>query len=130
MFKEIMFGAGGAVLIAAIIVAIRTFTVQKDDGKVESVYVDELSIGEIKTWFGDKIIKGMLKGALLYPTPENIAKWKFKIDDSYQGNMLIQAVYDEAKDKIINYREVIFGTLSPKLKELLDANGGILVIEK
>lgn len=130
LFKEIMLGAGGVVLIAAIIVAIRRFRAKTGDGKVESVYVDELSIGEIKTWFGDKITKETLKGAILYPTPENVTRWEFNIDISHQNNMIIQAVYDEEKDKIIDYRTVLFSTLSAKLKELLDTNGGMLVIEK
>ena len=137
MLKEVMLvaggvvlGAGGVVLIPAIIDAIKKmFATKKDGGKVESVYVDELSIGEIKKWFSDKVTKETLKGVILYPTPENIAKWNLNIDGSQQGNMLIQAVYDEEKDEIVNYREVIFGTLSEKLKELLDANSGMLVIE-
>ena len=129
MLKEVMLGAGGVVLVVAIIAAIRISTAKKADGKVESVYVDELSIGEIKKWFSDKITKGTLKGAILYPTPENITKWKLNIDASQQGNMLIQAVYDEEKDRIVDYREVIFGTMSAKFKELLDANHGVLVIE-
>ncbi len=129
MLKEIMVGVGGAALIAAIIVAIRSFRIKNEGGKVESIYVDELNIGEVKKWFSDKVTKESLKGTILYPTPENIAKWKLDIDASQQSNTLVRAVYDEEKDKIIAYREVIFSTLSPKLKELLDTNGGVLVIE-
>lgn len=129
MLKEIMLGAGGAALVVLIIAAFsRIFASKKSDEKVESIYVDELSIGEIKQWFSDNLEKETLKGAILYPTPENIDKWKLEIDASKQSNILIQAVYDEEKDEIVNFRQVIFGTLSTKLQELLDANGGVLVI--
>lgn len=137
MLKDFMLGVGvgvgvsvgGPILIKFIITAIKNYIAQKDSEKVDSVYVDELNIGEIKKWFSDKITKNTLKGIILYPTPDNIAKWKLNIDASEQGNILIQAVYDEEHDKIVDYREVIFGILNSKLKELLDTNGGVLVIE-
>lgn len=129
MWKQILIGAGGVALVIAIILAVRNYTADFGSEKIESVYVDELNVGEIKKWFSDKITTPDVKGAILYPTPVNIAKWKLNIDPAQQGNMLIQAVYDEGKDEILNYRQVIFGTLSSKLQELLDANGGVLVIE-
>lgn len=133
MLKEILLvagiGAGVAALVFAIIKAIGNYKANKDAENVVRIYVDELNTGEIKMWFVDKIQKETLKGAILYPTPENIVKWKIQTDASNQDNMLIQAVYDEEKDEIIDYREVIFGKLSSKLQELLDTNGGMLVIE-
>ena len=47
-----------------------------------------------------------------------------------QDNVLIQLIYDEANDKVVAYREVGYSEISEKVKELLDSNGGTLVIEK
>lgn len=129
MLKEIVIGAGGVVLIAAIITAVRLYTAPKGGKKVESIYVDEFGVGEMKKWFTDKVTKRTLKGVILYPTPENISKWKLNIDAGRQSNLLIQAVYDEEKEELVAYREVVFSTLSSNLKELLETNGGTLVIE-
>lgn len=131
MIKEIILGTGGAVLIAAIIAAVIIYrSSRKDDGEIESIYVDELNTGEIKKWFSDRLTKETLKGVVLYPTPENISKWKLPVDAAHLDNTLIQAVFDEDKDEIADYREVVFGTLSEKLKDLLDANGGAFVIDR
>lgn len=132
--QVILIGAGcvaGGALIVGIIAAVARFIkrAQAEGEKVESIYTDELTMGEIKNWFSGKLSRETLKGMILCPTPENIAKWNLDIDKSELDNMLIQAVYDEEKDEITAYREVIFGTLSPKLKELLDTNGGAIVIE-
>lgn len=118
---------GGFISIAVIEAIKRYKTKHKED--IESIYVDELNIGEIKKWFSDKISSDVFKGVVLYPTPENTAKWKLNIKESEMSNMLIQAVYDEAHDNIVSYREIIFGALSPKLQELLDTNGGVFVVE-
>lgn len=118
---------GGFISIAVIEAIKRYKTKHKED--IESIYVDELNIGEIKKWFSDKITSDVLKGVILYPTPENTAKWKLNIKKSEMSNMLIQAVYDEAHDNIVSYREIIFSALSPKLQELLDNNGGVFVVE-
>lgn len=130
MFKEVIIGAGGILIIATIIATIKRFMEKKDSECVDSIYIDELNVGEIKKWFADKVVKDTLKGLVLYPTEENITKWKLKIDASQQGNMLIQVIYDESKEEIVAYREIVFSSLSPKLKELLDSNGGVFVIEK
>lgn len=128
--KNLAIGATiGAGVAAIIVAAIKVYKAKKSGEKIESIYVDELNTGEIKKWFSDKLTKEVLKGVLLYPTPENIDKWKFDIDVSRHSNMLIQAVYDEEKDEVTDYREIIYTTLSSKLKELLDTNGGVLVVE-
>ena len=69
-----------------------------------------------------------MQGVLLYPTSENISKWSIKIDKP-NDNMVIQVVYDKNKEAVVKYREVSFEGLSEKLKELLDTNGGCVVIE-
>lgn len=47
-----------------------------------------------------------------------------------QENALIQSVYDQNKDEVVAYREIAFSEMSSKLKELLAANGGSVIIEK
>lgn len=129
MIKEVLFGAAGVIAIAAIIAVVRYQMMQKENGEeVESLFVDELNMGELKAWFVDKLEMESTKGVVLLPTKENTEKWKVKMPES--DNMLIQIVYDEGADNITAYREIGFSSLSPKLKELLDTNGGTLVIEK
>ena len=100
----------------------------KDDGEIESVFVDELNMGEIKKWFVEKMTNDSMKGIVFLPTKENVDKWKVKMPE--QDNVLIQLIYDEANDKVIAYREVGYAEISEKVKELLASNGGPLVIEK
>ena len=129
MIKEVLFGAAGVIAVAAIIAVIKYQMDQKENGEeIESIFVDELNIGEIKTWFADKLEAENMKGVILYPTKENTEKWKIKMPES--DNMLIQIVYDEEADTVTAYSEIGFSNLSPKLKELIDANGGTVVLEK
>ena len=85
-------------------------------------------MGEIKKWFVDKLTSSSLKGVIFYPTKENVEKWKIKMPE--QENALIQSVYDQNKDEVVAYREIAFSEMSSKLKELLAANGGSVIIEK
>ena len=128
MVKEILIGAGGVIVIAAIIAAVKYKMAHKDDGEIECVFVDELNMGEIKKWFVEKMTNDSLKGIVFLPTKENVDKWKVKMPE--QDNVLIQLIYDEANDKVVAYREVGYSEISEKVKELLDSNGGTLVIEK
>lgn len=134
MFKDVMIclavGTGSAILIIAIIKAIKKYRSQNTPETIESIYVDELNVGEIKNWFVDKLTKDSIKGIIISPTPTNISKWNLNIDLNDSGKMLIQAVYDEERDSIIEYREVAYGTMSEKMKQMLDLNEGVLVIEK
>lgn len=128
MVKEILIGAGGVIVIAAIIAAVKYKMDHKNDGEIESVFVDVLNMGEIKKWFVEKMMNDSLKGIVFLPTKENVDKWKIKMPE--QDNALIQLIYDEANDKVIAYREVGYAEMSEKVKELLESNGGTLVIEK
>ena len=128
MVKEILIGAGGIIVIAAIIAAVKYKMAHKDDGEIESIFVDVLNMGEIKKWFVEKMINDSMKGVVFLPTKENVSKWKVKMPE--QDNVLIQLIYDEANDKVVAYREVGYAEISEKVKELLDSNGGTLVIEK
>lgn len=128
MVKEFLIGTGGIIVIAAIIAAVKYKMAHKDDGKIESVFVDVLNMGEIKKWFVEKMTNDTMKGIVFLPTKENVDKWKVKMPE--QDNVLIQLIYDEANDKVIAYREVGYAEISEKVKELLDPNGGTLVIEK
>ncbi len=128
MVKEFLIGASGAIAVAAVIAAIKYKEQHKEDKSVESIFVDELNMGEIKKWFADKIITTSLKGVIFYPTKENSIKWKIKIPE--QENMLIQLVYNQDEDKVIAYREIAFSELSPKLKELLAANNGTIIVDR
>lgn len=128
MVKEILIGVGGVIVIAAIIAAVKYKMMHKDDGEIENVFVDELNMGEIKKWFVDKMTNESMKGIVFLPTKENIDKWKVKMPE--QENVLIQLIYDETNDKVTAYREVGYAEISKRVKELLDSNGGTIVIEK
>ena len=62
MVKEILIGAGGVIVVAAIIAAVRYQMLHKDDGSIENIFVDQLNLGEIKNWFVDKITIDTQKG--------------------------------------------------------------------
>lgn len=128
MVKEILIGAGGVIVIAMIIATVKYRMAHKEDEKIEKVFVDEVNMGEIKKWFVDKLTSSSLKGVIFYPTKENVEKWKIKMPE--QENALIQSVYDQNKDEVVTYREIAFSEMSSKLKELLAANGGSVIIEK
>lgn len=129
MVKELLIGAAGVIVIAAIIAAIKYIKEKEESGEpIERIFIDELNIGEIKSWFKDKLLSGNQKGVVFYPTKENTEKWKVKMPDNQ--NLLIQIVYDMDEDNVVSYREIAFSELSEKLKELLDTNGGTLVIDK
>ena len=128
MVKEILIGAGGVIVIAAILAAVKYRMAHKADGAIERAFVDELNMGEIKKWFVEKMTNDSLKGIVFLPTKENVDKWKVKMPE--QDNVLIQLIYDEANDKVVAYREIGYAEISEKVKELLDSNGGTLVIEK
>ena len=128
MVREILIGAGSVIAIAAIIYAIRKYQLehQEEDSDIEKIYLDEVNLGEIKGWFKDKISENK-KGVIFYPTKENTERWKVKMPSSQ--NLLIQIVYDVEADSVSNYREISFSSLSPKFKELMDENGGTVVVE-
>lgn len=128
MVREIFVGVGSVIVIAAIIAAIKYRKDHSDDSEIESVFVDELNMGEIKKWFVEKMTQDNMKGVVFYPTAENVSKWKIKM--SNQENVLIQLVYDQDNDKVLAYREIGFAEMSEKVKDLLDANGGTIVIDK
>lgn len=128
MVREILIGAGGVIVVAAIIAAVRYQMAHSEDESIESIFVDELNMGEIKKWFVDKITIDSYKGVIFYPTRENIEKWKLKMPQ--QENMLVQLVYDQDKDKVVAYRNIAFSGMSPKLRELLDTHEGTIVFDK
>lgn len=128
MVKEILIGAGGAIVIAAIIAAVKYKMNHMDDEKIEKIFVDELNMGEIKKWFVEKMKNDSVKGVVFLPTKENVNKWNVKMPE--QDNVLIQLIYDEINGVVIAYREVGYAEMSEKVKELLNSNGGTLVIEK
>lgn len=133
MVKEILFGVGGVVVGAAAIYAIyalvKYIKEQKDLGITpERSYSDEVNLNEIKDWFKDKIKSEDEVGVLFYPTEENLKKYELDLD--VEDNIIIQMVYNQNTNQVANYREIAFGEMSAKLKELLDGNGGTLVLEK
>lgn len=133
MVKEILFGVGGVVVGAAAIYAIyalvKYIKEQKDLGITpERSYSDEVNLNEIKDWFKDKIKSEDEVGVLFYPTEENLKKYELDLD--VEDNIIIQMVYNQNTNQVVNYREIAFGEMSAKLKELLDGNGGTLVLEK
>ena len=128
MVKEIVIGAGGAIIIVAIIAAVKYMMDHKNDGEIESIFVDELNMGEIKKWFVEKMTNDSIKGIVFFPTKENVKRWKVKMPQ--RDNVLIQLVYDQANNQISSYREVGYAEISEKVKELLDTCDGTFIIEK
>lgn len=128
MVREILIGTGGVIIVAAIIAAVKYKMAHQDDGEIERIFVDELNMGEIKKWFVDKMTNDSMIGIVFLPTKENVNKWKVKMPE--QNNVLIQLIYSKANDKMISYREVGYAEISEKVKNLLDMNGGTIVIEK
>lgn len=133
MVKEVLLGVGGVVVGAAAIYAIyalvKYIKEQKELGITpERSYSDEVNINEIKVWFSEKIKSENELGVLFYPTEENLKKYNLDLD--VKDNIIIQMVYNKDANKVVSYREIAFGEMSAKLKELLDGNGGTLVLEK
>lgn len=132
MTKEILIVTTGAVVVAVIIAVVRYQMRHKEnDSDIERIYVDEVRLGEIKNWFANKLSDSR-KGIILYPTKENIEKWqdkKFSIKIKDSKNMLIQIVYDETKEEVINYREISFSNLGSKIEKLMKENNGMIVVE-
>ncbi len=133
MVKEVLLGVGGVVVGAAAIYAfyalVKHLKEQKKlDIMPERSYSDEVNINEIKRWFSEKINSEDEVGVLFYPTEENLKKWE--LDLGVVNNVIIQMVYNQKISEVVNYREIAFGEMSAKLKELLDSNGGTLVLEK
>lgn len=130
MLKEVILGTVGVVAVAAIVYAIVKYqkTKEENDENVERIYVDELNLGEIKSWFTDKMDSETKKGVIFYPTKENNERWKIKVSEN--PNQIVQIVYDTSNDNVIAYREVAFAEMSDKLKTLLNDNGGTLIIDK
>lgn len=129
MIKEVLFSAAGVIVVAAVYAVIRyRRSLQENNENVEKIFLDEVSVGEIKNWFEGKLIDENQKGVVFYPTVENASQWKIKMPE--ESNILMQIVYDNKTDRVVAYREITFAELSEKLKALLDGNNGTLVIEK
>lgn len=129
MIKKTLAVVAGA-MAGAMLLAIEQYkkSEQKNDIIGEKIYVDQLNMGEIKSWFKDKLMDSGKKGIIFYPTKENLEKWKIDIEES--ENELIQVVYDEQTNKIMDYREISFSEISVKLNELLRSSGGTIVVDK
>lgn len=126
----VIVGAGGVIVIEVIVATVKQYLMNhNDDQEIERVFVDELNMGEIKKWFAENITGDSMVGVLLLPTKENIAKWKIKKMPSHD-NVLVQLVYNEAEEQLVSYREVGYAEIGEKVKELLEANDGMIVIEK
>ena len=130
MVKEVLIGVVGvAVGAVAIYAFVKYLKEQRDMGITpERSYSDEVNINEIKKWFSEKINSEDEVGVLFYPTEENLKKWDLELDVA--DNVIIQMVYNQKENNVVSYREIAFGDMSEKLKELLDSNGGTVVLEK
>ena len=130
MVKEVLIGVVGvAVGAVAIYALVKYLKEQRDMGITpERSYSDEVNINEIKKWFSEKINSEDEVGVLFYPTEENLKKWDLELDVA--DNVIIQMVYNQKENNVVSYREIAFGEMSEKLKELLDSNGGTVVLEK
>jgi len=133
MVKEVLIGVGGvvvgAVAIYALYALVKYLKEQKELGITpERSYSDEVNINEIRQWFFEKINSKDEVGVLFYPTEENLKKYELDLDVA--DNVIIQMVYNQKINEVVSYREIAFGKMSAKLMELLDSNGGTLVLEK
>lgn len=137
MIKEILIVVGrvvvggvvGTAAIYAIYALVKYIKEQKDTGVTrERLYSDELNINEIKQWFAEKINPEDEVGVLFNPTEENLKKWELDMDIA--DNVILLMAYNQKADKVVSYCEIAFGEMSKKLKELLDSNGGTVVLER
>lgn len=133
MVKDVLFWAGGITVAAVVGCAIyalsRYLKKQKESSSpVERAFLDEISVSEVKKWFSEKMTSDSEVGVLLYPTEENIEKWNLEI--SKNDKIIIQLVFNQETNEVVDYREIAFSTMSDQLKKLLDDNGGSVVLEK
>lgn len=131
--REILIGAGmvfvGAVAIYAIYAFVKYIQEQRELGITpERSYFDEVNINEIKQWFSEKIDSEDVVGVLFYPTEDNLKKWKLDMDVA--DNIIIQITYNQKSNEVVSYREIAFDKMSAKLRDLLDSNGGTVILEK
>lgn len=95
----------------------------------EQLIVDEVSPGEIKSWYMNKNPNRNYTNVLIRPTAENLEK--FDIPDSLFNdaeNYLVQVVFDDADDKLISCRVIIYNTLNSQIADLLD-NSGVVIFD-
>ena len=133
MVKQVLIGVGvvvvGAAAVYGIYVLVKYLKEQKEQNITpERTYSDELNLNEIKQWFSEKMTSENEVGVMFYPTEENLKKYDLNLDVS--DSILIQMVYCKDTNEVVSYREIAFGEMSAKLKDLIDSNGGTLVIEK
>lgn len=133
MVKEVLTCVGGVVAGAVVVYAIyelaKYVRKQNELGVTpERAFSDDLNINEVKQWFAGKMNSDDEVGILCYPTEENIKKWNIEV--STNDHMIIQMVYNQKTNNIIEYREIAFTNMSDKLKDLLESNGGTVVLEK
>lgn len=130
MVKEVLIGTlVGAATICVIYILVKYIKEQKESGITpERSYSDEVNIYEIKQWFSEKINSEDETGVLFYPTEENLKRWE--VDMDVADNVIIQMVYSRKTNEVVSYREIAFGNMDAKLKELLYNNGGTVVFEK
>ena len=131
--REILIGAGmvfvGAVAIYAIYAFVKYIQEQRELGITpERSYFDEVNINEIKQWFSEKIDSEDVVGVLFYPTEDNLKKWKLDMDVA--DNIIIQITYNKKSNEVVSYREIAFDKMSAKLRDLLDSNGGTVILAK
>lgn len=129
MFKNVIAGGVLGVVVLAAILAIRKY-LQEDGVKIEEGYEDVIGIGHIKEYFRDKSVSGDIKGIVIYPTTENINKYKGLKDVIKEGNNhLYLVVYDTVNEKVICCKKYGFSSISDQVKDVIDQNGGIVVLE-
>lgn len=118
----------GAVAAGAVIAVIKYKSAVKEPQNIEKIYVDEVNLGELKSWFSGKLNEDGAKGLILRPTKENLQKFHIPLKES--DHILVQAVYSVKKNEILAYREVSFSEIGNKLSTLLDADGGAFIVDK
>ena len=139
MESSTLFIIGGAVVVAG---AIGFMCYKKCSGTTEKLsdlvnqttdeqlVVDKLRGSDLTPWFRQKNADKKLKNVILYPTQNNIAKFNLPQNvENDTGNMLIQALFDEANNKVVISRSVMFESMDTSLAEILQNNDGMIIVE-
>lgn len=140
MVKEIIAGGVGvAVGITIIYFIISNLSKKEIDNEVldslfnEKTEVENLNASELVQWFKTKMEgkKDNIKMILSCIDKSLLAKYGFSLkEDVKSENVLLQFLYDESTEKIIESRLIRFANIDTNLQAQLEENDGLIVFSK
>lgn len=110
--------------ILGIVIAIRGSNKKKVDWAELQMAVDVFTAAKAKDWFAEKGSKQLL---VAYLTQSMVKELDIHVEKIDAAHYLVLAALDE-KNQVKTYQLVNFDRLENSLKELLDSNGGKIVI--